>query len=265
MKTQWVVGLLVGALVLGFVGGIVGNMVLPSKVSGTSGDDVKRLTDRVAKVETGQRELETRIAGVSVGGAGLKVGVVDAEALFTRVFLPQVQTERATMEAKAKDIQTLQADYTAGKIKLDVYQQRYARLQAELIQASLRVNMAMLDKMIASAGFLNLKADLESLRVQARPLETEVQAVVKEAQVTILDLAGFGERLQQLQLAFQQLDQLLTQVAAVKILEISQQIAKEKGYDIVLRTKDVVMFRRESTVIDLSSDVEGRLWAVFPR
>jgi len=101
--------------------------------------------------------------------------------------------------------------------------------------------------------------------VQARPLETEVQAVVKEAQVTILDLAGFAERLQQLQAAFQQLDQLLTQVAAVKILEISQQVAKEKGYDIVLRTKDVVMFRRESTVIDLSSDVEGRLWAVFPR
>ncbi len=253
--------MVVGALVLGFVGGIVGGLVFPV---GTAGDDVKKLTDRVVKVEAGQREIETRLAGISASGVGLKVGIVDAETLFTRVFLPQVQTERAVMEAKAREIQALQADYAAGRIRLDVYQQRYLRLQAEFLQASLRVNLAMLDKMIASPGFLNLRSDLETLRTQAKPLEAEAETAVKEAQVTILDMAGFSERLQQIQAAFQQLDQLLSQVAAVKIVEITQQVAREKGYDIVLRTKDVVMFRREPTVIDLSSDVEGRLWNVFP-
>lgn len=261
MKTQWIVGVVVGALVLGFAGGLVGSIVLPR---GTSGGDVAKLAERVAKVESGQREIETRLAGMATGGPGLRIGIVDAETLFTRVFLPQVQAERAAMEGKARDIQALQADYAAGKIRLDAYQQRYLRLQAELIQASLKVNLTMLDKMIASPGFLNLRADLESVRTQARPISDEVEKVVREAQVTILDPQGFAERLQQLQAAFQQLDQLLTQVAAIKIVEISQQIAKEKGFDLVLRTKDVVMFRRESTIVDLSTDVEGRLWALFP-
>ncbi|MCX7750126.1 MAG: OmpH family outer membrane protein [Candidatus Bipolaricaulota bacterium] len=260
MKAQWIVGAVIGALVLGFAGGFVGSRVLPGGNSG----DVAKLTERVAKVEAGQRDLETRLAGVTTGGAGLRIGVVDAETLFTRVFLPQVQAERAAMETKAREIQTLQADYAAGKMKQDVYQQRYLRLQAEYIQRALKVNTTMLDKMIASPGFLNLRSDLENVRTQAKPLSDEVEKAVKEAEKVILDPQGFAERLQQLQAAFQQLDQLLTQVAAVKILEISQQIAKEKGYDLVLRTKDVVMFRRESTIIDLSTDVEGRLWALFP-
>ncbi|MBC7219900.1 OmpH family outer membrane protein [Candidatus Bipolaricaulota bacterium] len=257
MKTQWIVGLLVGALVLGLAGGIVGTLLLPAK------GDVGALTDRVAKVESGQKELETRVTGITASGAGLRVGVVDAEALFQKVFLPQVQTQRAALEGKTKDIQALQADYAAGRITAEVYQQRYLRLQAELLEATLAVNMAMLDKMIASPGFLTLRSDLQNLRTQAVPLETEVQKAVREAQVTILDPTGFAQRLQQLQTALQQLDELLTQVAAVKIVEISQQIAKEQGYDLVLRTRDVVVFRREATVVDLSSDVEGRLWRLF--
>jgi Skp family chaperone for outer membrane proteins len=261
MKTQWIVGLVVGALVLGLVGGIVGSVLFSPK---TAGGDVTTLAARVAKVESGQKEIETRVSGITASGAGLRVAIVDAETLFTRVFLPQVQTERAAMEAKARDVQTLQADYAAGKVQLATYQQRYLRLQAEFVQASLQVNMAMLDKMITSPGFLNMRADLESVRTQAKPIVDEVEKTVKEAQVTILDMQGFSERLQQLQTAFQQLDQLLTQVAAAKMVEITQQVAREKGYDLVVRTKDVVMFRRESTVVDLSSDVEGRLWSLFP-
>lgn len=261
MKTQWIVGLVVGALVLGLVGGLLGSLLFSPKAGG---GDVSKLTDRVTKVESGQRDLETRLSGITAGGAGLRVAIVDAETLFTRVFLPQVQTERAAMEGKARDIQSLQTDYSAGKVQLTTYQQRYLRLQAEFVQASLNVNMAMLERMIASSGFLNMRSDLEAVRTQARPLADEVEKTVKEAQVTILDMQGFSERLQQLQAAFQQLDQLLTQVAAAKMVEITQQVAREKGYDLVVRTKDVVMFRRESTIVDLSSDVEGRLWSLFP-
>lgn len=260
MKINVVVALLVGALVLGFAGGIVGGLVFAPKGDG----DTQGLTSRIVKLEERQAAVEGRVAGLSQGGAGLKVGVVDAETLFTRVFLPQVQAERTAMEAKGKEIQDLQARYVRGEIKQDAYQQQGARLQVELLQAQLRVNLSMLDKMIASPGFANLKSDLEQLRTQAKPLETEVQNLLKEAQVAILDMAGFAGRLQQLQAAFQQLDQLLTQVAAMKILEISQQVAKEKGYDVVLRTKDVVLYRREGAVVDLSADVEQRLWNLFP-
>ncbi len=224
---------------------------------------LEELAARVVALEEVVQAQEERLEGL-VAPPPVRIAVVDAETLFTRVFLPQVQAERAAMEAKAREIQSLQADYAAGRIGLDSYQQRYLRLQAEQIRASLNVNLAMLDKMIASPGFLNMRADLVSLRSEARPLESEAEALIKEAQTTIRDPSGFSDRLHQLQTAFQQLDQLLTQVAAAKILEIAQQVAREDGYDLVLRTKDVVMFWRELTIIDLSSDVEGRLWGLFP-
>ena len=68
---------------------------------------------------------------------------------------------------------------------------------------------------------------------------------------------------QQLQSAFQQLDQLLTQAAAAKIVEIAQQVAREKGFDLVLRKKDVLIYYNSGTVSDISGDVEGRLWNLF--
>ncbi|MCS7240396.1 MAG: OmpH family outer membrane protein [Candidatus Bipolaricaulota bacterium] len=194
---------------------------------------------------------------------GLRVGVVDVETLFTRVFLPQVAVERSALQAKAQAIQDLQSKYAQGQINQDAYQQQYAKLQAEHLQAQVQVNMSMLNKMIASPGFASLRTDLQNLKDQAKPLADQVETSVKQAQVTIIDYTTFFNQLQQLQTAFQQVDQLLTQVAATKILETSQQVAQELAYDLVLRTKDVVIYQRTSAIADLTPEVEKRLWLLF--
>lgn len=191
--------------------------------------------------------------------------MVDAEGLFVRVFLPQVESERRTLQAKAQAIQELQAKYAQGQIPAEAYQQEYAKLAAEYLEAQVQVNMSMLEKMLASPGFANLRADLQTLKDQAKPLADQVQNLVKQAQAVVLDYNAFSNQLQQLQAAFQQVDQLLTQVAAVKILEISQKLAQEKGFDIVLRTKDVVMYLRSPVISDLTADVEQTLWGLFAR
>ncbi len=255
----WIVGV-VGSLLLGFVGGIVGGTLFSPK-SGETSVLAKDLGALQVRVQT----LEGRVATPPTGSApSLKIGVVDAETLFANVFLPQVATERSALQAKVQAIQDLQTKYALGQIKPDAYQHQYAKLQAESLQAQVRVNMSMLDKMIASPGFANLRADLQNLRDQAKPLADQVEGLVKQAQVTILNYTDFFNQLQQLQTAFQQVDQLLTQVAAVKILEISQQVAQELGYDMVLRTKDVVMYQRAPAITNLTPDVEGRLFALFP-
>lgn len=218
--------------------------------------ELKALREKVVELEKTMEALqEVR---------ELRIGVVDAEALFTRVFLPQVAAERSALQAKAQAIQDLQSQYAQGQIKQDLYQLQYAKLQAEYLQAQVQVNMSMLEKMMASPGFTALRGDLQKLRDQTKPLVDQVEALVKEAQVAILNVATFFNQLQELQGAFQQVDKLLTQFAAMKILEVSQQVAQEKGYDLVLRTKDVVMFCRKPMVTDLSSEVETRLWLVFP-
>ncbi|MCS7240731.1 MAG: OmpH family outer membrane protein [Candidatus Bipolaricaulota bacterium] len=251
----------IGALLLGFVGGIVGGMVFGPKSTDTSG-----LAKDLGALQARVQSLEGKVAALpsTSGGTSLKIAVVDAETLFTRVFLPQVAAERNALQAKAQAIQDLQSKYAQGQIKQDAYQQQYAKLQAEYLQAQVQVNMSMLNKMIASPGFTSLRTDLQNLKDQAKPLADQVETLVKQAQVTIIDYTTFFNQLQQLQTAFQQVDQLLTQVAAVKILEISQQVAQEQGYDIVFRTKDVVMYQRAPAVTDLSAEVEKRLWNLFP-
>ncbi|MBC7099790.1 hypothetical protein H5T52_11920 [Candidatus Bipolaricaulota bacterium] len=256
----WIVVGIVGALILGFVGGILGGTVFSPKSTDTAG-----LAKDLGALQARVQALEAKVAtSPTPAGTAIKIGVVDAETLFTRVFLPQVAAERSALQAKVQAIQDLQSKYAQGQIKQDAYQQQYAKLQAEYLEAQVQVNMSMLDKMIASPGFANLRADLQNLRDQAKPLTDQVANLVKQAQVTILDYTAFFNQLQQLQNAFQQVDQLLTQVAAAKILEISQQVAQEQGYDMVLRTKDVVMFQRAPAITDLTPEVEKRLWNLFP-
>ena len=216
---------------------------------------------RLQKIEKLLEELQKSIEALHV--AQVRIAVVDAEGLFTRVFLPQVEAERRALQAKAQAIQELQAKYAQGQIQAESYLREYAKLAAEYLEAQVQVNMSMLEKMIASPGFANLRADLQNLRDQDKPLADQVQNLLKQAQVVVLDYTTFSNQLQQLQIVFQQVDQLLTQVAAVKILEISQKLAQEKGFGIVLRTKDVVMYLRSPAISDLTADVEQALWVLF--
>jgi len=256
MKASTLVAVVIGALVVGFVGGIVGGLLFQQD------GDVSGLESRIAGVESRLASLESRVAALPQE-AGLRVAYVDAEDLFIKVFLPQVDAERQAMSQKQQEIQQLQARHIQGEIDQEEYQQQGARLQAELLQAQLNVNLTMLDKMIASPGFANFRGDLELIRQSAQPLAAEVANLVETAQVGIVDLEGFMATYQQLQAAFQQIDQLLTQAAAAKIVEISQQVAREQGFDLVLRKKDVLIYYNDQKITDISGEVEGRLWGLF--
>jgi hypothetical protein len=217
--------------------------------------EIKALRDRIA-------DLEATVADLRLTRE-LRIGVVDAEAIFTRVFLPQVQAERAAMDAKSQEIHDLHSDYSTGRMSLEAFQQRNLELQAEFIQASLHVILTMLDKMIALPGFVTLRSDLQILWIEAQAVEDAVESAVAEVQATVQDIAAFTEWLQEIQAAFLRLDELVTVVAATKIVEVTQQVAQAQGYDLVLRTKDVVIYRAQAVVVDLSSEVERVLWALF--
>ena len=220
------------------------------------------LEPRLDTVESSISSLEDQLVSVPQG-PGFRVAYVDAENLFFKVFLPQVEAQRQAMSQKQGEIQNLQGRYLEGELTQDQYQQQVAKLQVELLQAQLNVDLTMLDKMIASPGFVNFRSDLERIREQARPLADEVKNLLQTAQLGIVDMEGFLAQYGQLESAFKQLDQLLTQAAAAKIVEIAQQVAKEKGFDLVFRKKDVLIYRNEEAVTDISGDVEGRLWGLF--
>jgi chromosome segregation ATPase len=273
MKSSTVVVTVIGALIVGFVGGILGGILSPKSGGDTASlesrlsaveSKVSGLESRVGSVESQVSGLSDKISSLSGGqGTGLKVAYVDAEGLFIKVFIPQVQSEREAVNQKQQEIQKLQGEYVQGKIKQDEYQQKAAQLQVELLKAQLKVDLDMLDKMIASAGFADFRGDLQKIKQQAQPLVDELDNLYQTAKVGIVDMQSFLSRYQQLQSAFQQLDQLLTKAAAAKIVVIAQKVAKEKGFDLVVRKKDVIIYYDPNKVIDISGDVETQLWKLF--
>ncbi len=252
MKTNTVVLLLVGAVALGLVGGVLGGML----VGGDGADPA--LAQDVSALESRVDELEAREPAPP-----LRVSFVDAEGLFLDVFLPQVQAERQAMEQKQQEMLTLREGYQAGEIDQDEYEQEYLRLQTEALQAQLQVNLAMLEKMLASDGFVGIRGQLQQIRQQAEVLDAELERMREQSRAGVLDREGFMAQLQALQSPTQQLDQVLTQAAAAKIVELSQQVARDEGYDLALRKKEVVVYWDQDKVTDITPEVKPRLEQLF--
>ncbi|MFO8034796.1 MAG: hypothetical protein R6U88_06580 [Candidatus Bipolaricaulota bacterium] len=252
MKTNTVVLVLLGAVGLGLVGGILGGMII-----GGDGAD-PALSTEVSALESRIDELEAMEVA-----AGPRVSFVDAEGLFMDVFIPQVAAERELREEKQQELLVLRQRYGEGELAEGEYQEQYLITQTEVLQAELQVNLSMLDKMLASDGFEGMRGQLQEIKRQAEPLDAEMERLLEQARAGVLDPEGYMSQLQAVNSATQQIDQILTQAAAQKIVEVSQQVARDEGYDLALRKKEVVVYWDEDTVADISGEVRPLLEELF--
>ncbi len=208
MKTNTVVLVLLAAVGLGLVGGILGGIII-------GGDGVDRETaDKVSALEARMDELEEM--GL---GAGPRVSFVDVEGLFMDVFRPQVEAERQVRVQKEQEINQIRQRYAAGELDDEQYQEEYLIGMTRLLQAELALNMTMLDKMLASDGFDAIRADLEDIKQQAEPLAGELDMLLEQARAGVLDPEAYMSHLQSVHTATQQIDQILSQVAAQSIVQ----------------------------------------------
>ncbi|MCK4598422.1 OmpH family outer membrane protein, partial [Candidatus Bipolaricaulota bacterium] len=135
------------------------------------------------------------------------------------------------------------------------------QLQVELLQAQLNIDIGTIDRMIASPGFSDIRNDLERLREEAQPVIDEMKKLVSTVRVGIIDPQEFQNRFNQVKAAFTQLDQLLTQAATSKIVKAAEKIAVENGYDLVLRAKNVIIYRNTAKLVDITDLVKHELAA----
>jgi len=233
----------VGGLVIQFVGA-------PSDGGSDVAAELQAMQDDIMLLK--QQEVSS----------SLKVGFVNAEKAVT-VFTDQVNDLRQEILDKQAEILQLQQEYVASTISKDDYEKQYNVLQVEMLQAQLTVDITSIDKMIAADGFSNIRADLQRLREQAQPVVDEMKNLVNTARVGVIDALEFNNRYAQLQSAFTQIDTLLTQAASAKIAEVSQQLAIEGGYDLVLNVQNVIVYRNEVSIIDITDDVKERLLALY--
>ncbi len=252
MKTNMAVLLLLAAVGLGLLGGVLGGMLI-----GGDGAD-PALSQKVGDLESKVGELQA-----VEPGSDFRIAFVDAEGLFFQVFLPQVEPERAAMEQAQQSIVSLRDRYNQGEIDQDGYEEEYLGLQTDALRAQLQVSLAMLEKMLASDGFVGFRAELQYIQQQAELLEAELERMREQSRAGILDREGFMAQLQALQPPIQQLDDALTQAAAAKIVELSQQVARDEGYDLALRKREVIVYWDRDRIADITDEVKPLLEQLF--
>ncbi len=233
-----VVALLLAALAL----------VLPFVLPGSEGGDdvvLNALGDRITNLENSS-------------SAPLKIAYLNAEDAFS-VFTDAVSDLRQKAIDKQMEIAKLQQDFMAGTISKDEYQNTNNRLQVELLQAQLNIDVGTIDKMIDSPGFINMRSDLQRLRDEAQPVIDEMKNLVTTIRTGVIDTQEFENRYTQVKNAFTQLDQLLTQAATSKIVEAANKVALTEGYDLVLRVKNVIIYRNTAKMIDITDTVKHEL------
>jgi hypothetical protein len=107
----------------------------------------------------------------------LNIAYLNAEDAFS-VFTNAVSDLRQKAIDKQMEIAKLQQDFMAGTISKDEYQNTNNRLQVELLQAQLNIDVGTIDKMIDSSGFSNMRSDLQRLRDEAQPVIDEMKNLV---------------------------------------------------------------------------------------
>jgi len=203
--------------------------------------------------------LESQMADLKVAPTlPLKIAYLNAEDAFS-VFTDAVKDLRQKAVDKQSEIVSLQQQFLASAISKEEFDTQNNQLQVELLQAQLNIDIGTIDRMIASPGFFDIRNDLERLREEAQPIIDEMKKLVSTVRVGIIDPQEFQNRYNQVKAAFTQLDQLLTQAATSKIVKAAEKIAVENGYDLVLRSKNVIIYRNTAKLVDITDVVKAEL------
>jgi len=235
-----VIALLLAAVAL------VLQFVLPAGGGVDNSAEITALTNRISTLEANPPTTP------------LKVAYLNAESAFS-VFTDAVSDLRQKAINKQGEIVKLQQQYMASTISKDDFDGQNNQLQVELLQAQLNIDLGTIDKMIASPGFSDMKSDLQKLRDEAQPVVDEMKNLVSTVRVGVIDTTEFQNRYTQVKNAFTQLDQLLTQAATSKIVQAANKVAIDKGYDLVLRTKNVIVYRNTAKLTDITNFVKDEL------
>ena len=203
------------------------------------------------------RALQDEVAALRQQGA-LRVAYANTEDAFS-VFLDAVSDMRQRATDKAAEIVQLQQEFVQSTISREDYEQQLKGLKAEFLDAQFAVQIAMIDTMIAADGFSEIRGELTALKEEAQPVIDEMKNLLSTARIGVIDTAEFDGRYSQLESAYQQLDQLLVSAATVKVVKAAEEVALERGFDLVLNKKNVLVYWNPASVIDITDLVKAKL------
>lgn len=190
--------------------------------------------------------------------APLKIGYVNATEVFN-VFTEAVAEEREQAQAKNEELTQLREKAIQGEITVTEFNRQSDILQAEKLRAQLKIDLAMVEKMIDAPGFESISDRLKQLKSQVDPIMTELNGVLENMRDGSAAPEEAQKTIDQINSQYQQLDDLLTQLIETKIFQITNREANNQGYDLVFRQENVILYRNSGKVDDLTEDTKDVL------
>ncbi len=215
-----------------------------------------KLQDEISKLKTDLQNLKSSSGNQPF--SGLKVGYVNVTDAFT-VFTDAVQEERSKVTSLKEQLLDLRTKAIQGEITAEEYQQQNDILQAERLRAQFQIELAMIDEMISSKGFESVKDRLRELRDQVRPTVDQLEKTLLNMRENSAIPEEVNQVLTQANSQYEQLDSLLSNLIQSKIVQATNERARQLGYDLVLREQNVVLASNQESIDNLTEPTKEAL------
>ncbi len=201
--------------------------------------------------------LQNEVAALRQQGV-LRIAYAKVEEAFS-VFTEAVSDMRQRATDKGTEIVQLQQQFVQSTISRDDFERELMGLKAEFLDAQFAVQIAMIDRMLASDGFADIRGELTALKEEAQPVIDEMKNLLSTARIGVIDTTEFDGRYGQLEAAYQQLDQLLVGAATVKVVEAAETVALDRGLALVLSVQNVLVYADPTSIVDITDLVKAEL------
>ncbi|MFP4589483.1 MAG: hypothetical protein ACOCZX_04505 [Candidatus Bipolaricaulota bacterium] len=209
------------------------------------------LQEKVAKLEESLEKLRGQIP---------RIGYVNRQEAFS-VFPQEVEEERREIIKLEKEMEDLTTQAREGKISESDHNRQRDLLRAQHLRARTEVDLAILETMIQARGFSENAERLEGLKSQVLPMRDAIDNLISEIKDYAVSPQQVSETLSKVENEqFRRLDDILIDLAQNKITQLTQQLAEEKDYDLVIERQNVITYRKEAGQIDdLTEEVKERI------
>ena len=188
-----------------------------------------------------------------------RIGYINRQEAIT-VFPQLVKGEREKLGKIEQEIQQLTTQVDKGEISESELGRQGHLLQARHLQARIEMALGLLNKMITSGGFSQITDRLNSLKQEVKTMQDTMANLIKDIEESAISPQKVTSTLNQVgNQQYKQLDNIITNLAELRITQITQEIAQEKGYDLVIGVKNVIYYRDEEIIDDLTGEVKERL------
>lgn len=201
-------------------------------------------------------EVAAQVEALAV--SSFKVAYLEPQGAFS-VFTDTVADLLQTQAAKEAELAMLNEGFTSGAITETDYEKKVKELGAEILQAQFAVDLGLLEKLVASPGFADLAADLGALKEKAAPLAEDIARFVERVSTQAIDSTTFADEKNALEARRAALDGRLSELGWTKALEIAERVAREKGYDLVLRREDILVNGNTGRLFDITDLVRSEI------